>query len=202
MKLNFNLEDITYLKIELKIGESTQVIKLALKEKLENEFVAIAKKMDITGIHTPQKITIGFVSTEGLYTTTTELRNVVEKDDYTYFYIQNPATLDYQQNREYYRVLAEYDCVYTVYSEDGTESYSAVTHDISAGGVSIIMEENAVSRDECAIVIMMPDGDIKSHVKFMRCDALEDNYKLSFEYTDLSERDYQRLSEICVRKQL
>ena len=201
MKLNFNLEDIKYLKISYFKGDKEEVIKLALKEKRENEFIAIGPAMDTLAIRTPQKISIGFVCHDGLYTTSANLKEVSAQDGYTYFVIKNPETLDYQQNREYYRILVDYDCIYTVYSDDGTESYSATTYDLSAGGVSIIMEENAISRDECSIVIMIPGGDLKSHLKFMRCDVHEDNYKLSFEFTDLSERDYQRLNELCVNEQ-
>lgn len=202
MQLNFNLEDINYLKMELKIGDKEESLRLALKEKRENEFIAIATSVDSTNIRIPQKVTLGFVCNDGLYTTNADLKDVITEDDYTYFIIQNPATLDYQQNREYYRVLTEHDCIYTVHSEYDTESYSAVTYDLSAGGVSIVLPENVISKEECSILIMLPDGDLKSHVKFIRCSIYEDVYKLSFEFTDLSERDYDRLQNLCVSKQM
>lgn len=202
MKLNFNLEDINYLKITYQKNGTSETIKMGLKEKTENKIIAAAKIFDITGIETPQTVSIGFVCNDGLYTTTTELSTIYQDESFTYIEMLNPKTLDYQQNREYYRVLAEYDCIYTVYGDYENESYSAVTYDISAGGVSIVLPENAISKDECSLVIMFPDGDLKSHLKFMRCEALDDNYKLSFEFTDLSERDLKRLQDLCVSKQV
>ena len=201
MKLNFNLEDISYMKTEIRNGDEQETIKLAIREKKENEFIAIAKRMDISKIKIPQRVPLGFICQDGLYSTIAEISAVDVKEDYTYFSIQNPSTLDFQQNREYYRILAEYDCIYTIDSKDGTESYSAVTYDISAGGVSIILSENAISKEECTIVIMLPDGDLKSHVKFVRCDLFDDNYRLSFEFSDLPDREYQRLTQLCINKQ-
>lgn len=203
MKLNFNLEDINYLKLDLINDRQAEVIKLALKEKRENEFIAMAPIMNIENIETPQKVSLSFICIDGLYKTTTELKSIRNDNEFTYFEIANPTTLDYQQNREYYRILAEHDCIYTVENSNGDiESYNAVTYDISAGGVSIITEENAISKYESALTIMMPDGDIKSHLKFIRCEIFEDQFKLSFEFTDLSEKDYSRLAEMCIQKQL
>ena len=202
MKLNFNLEDINYLKVSYKKDNTVETVKMGLKEKTENKIIAIARNLDITGICAPQSVSIGFVCNDGLYTTTTELSEIYHDEEFTYIEMLNPKSLDYQQNREYYRVLAEYDCIYTVYGDYENESYSAVTYDISAGGVSIILPENAISKEECSLVIMFPDGDLKSHLKFMRCEAMDDNYKLSFEFTDLSERDYNRLQQMCVNKQI
>lgn len=202
MKLNFNLEDINYLKVSYKKDNTVETVKMGLKEKTENKIIAIARNFDITGIYTPQSVSIGFVCNDGLYTTTTELSEIYHDKEFTYIEMLNPKTLDYQQNREYYRVLAEYDCIYTVCGDYENESYSAVTYDISAGGVSIILPENAISKEECSLVIMFPDGDLKSHLKFMRCEAMDDNYKLSFEFTDLSDRDLKRLQDLCVSKQV
>ena len=175
---------------------------MGLKEKTENKFIAVIKDAKYAKITTPQNVSIGFVCNDGLYTTKADLIDVYTENEYTCFEILNPKSLDYQQNREYYRVLAEYDCIYTVYGDYENESYSAVTYDISAGGVSIVLPENAISIDECSLVIMFPDGDLKSHLKFMRCEAFDNNYKLSFEFTDLSERDYDRLKKMCVNKQI
>jgi len=203
MQLSFNLEDISYLRLEYKdeSGES-KIIQLAVKEKRENEFIAIADSEGLSYIDTPQKISLDFIAHDGLYKTTTMLKEVKPEGSYTYFIIENPASLDYQQNREYYRILADYDCIYTVDNGIDVESYNAVTYDISAGGISIIVDENVISQEEMSIVICMPDRDVKSHLKFIRCEMHEDKYKLSFEFTDLSERDYEMLSNLCVMKQL
>ena len=203
MKLNFNLDDIKYLKLEYNQEGKDVSSKLALKEKRENDFIAVMPAENGFNTHIPQQMSLTFVCNEGLYKTQAVVKEVVKDEDLIYVIIDNPDTLDYQQNREYYRILAEYDCIYTVETSDGIESFNAVTYDISAGGVSIITTENIVPTRETSLVIFMPERDLKTHLQFVRCEALDRNeYKLSFIFTDLTERDFQMLSELCVKKQL
>lgn len=202
MKLSFNLEDIIYLKLEYNNDGRDEIIKLALKDKVENEFIAVAPKAMVAGVKTPQKVNFDFICHNGIYKTQTMLNSITIEGDYAYLALENPDTLDYQQNREYYRILAEYDCIYTVDDGYETKTYTATTYDISAGGVSIIMSENVISQEEMSIIIATPEREVKSHIKFVRCEAYEGDYKLSFEFTDLSERDYKLLSDLCVNKQL
>lgn len=203
MKLNFNLEDIECLKLDFDNEEYHSSIKLALKEKRENDFLAIAPTHQKVAFDTPQKITLTFICHDGLYKTTTIVNDIYEEDGYKYFVINNPESLDYQQNREYYRILSKYDCIYTIDTGSGIESFNAVTYDISAGGVSIISSENIVPTRETSIVICMPERNLKAHIQFVRCEAYgEDEYKLSFFFVDLSDKDYKFLSDLCVQKQL
>ena len=203
MKLNFNLDSISYLKIEYMNNNNLDTIKLALKEKLENEFIAIAEDGDYKNVETPQKVSLTFVCDDGAYKTTATLQEIKNQEGTNYFVIENPETLDYQQNREYYRILANYDCIYTIDTGNDIESFNATTYDISAGGVSIITKENIIPTRETQIVIFLQDRDLKAHLKFVRCEAHEDdNYKLSFIFTDLGERDYKLLTDFCIKKQL
>lgn len=202
MQLNFNMDSIKYLKLEYMDGGVLTSNKFAFQEKTENEIVAVINEIDAGQIGTPQEVSLDIICSDGIYKTRAKLQKIKTENEYTYFIIENPDTLDYQQNRNYYRVLAEYDCIYTVYTDDGVQSYNAVTYDISTGGVSIIMEENIVSKEESSLAIMMPDGEIRSNLEFARCEVFEDNYKLSFKFTDLSERDAEKLSKICIKEQL
>lgn len=202
MKLNFNLEDIKYLKLELFNDEKAYALKLALKEKRENDFIAIMPKESACSINIHHEYSLTFVTSDGLYKTRVEIKDVYEDDEYFYVTINNPATLDYQQNREYYRILAEYDCVYNVETDDGIESFNAQTYDISAGGVSIITEENIIPTRETSIVIYLQERILKTHLQFVRCETFGDNYKLSFIFTDLSDSDYEMLEKMCIKKQI
>lgn len=202
MILNFNIENIKYLKVEYKNNEEMVTTKLALKEKLENEFVGITHTDENFRIATPVEVNLTFVCDEGLYKTKTTLKDLKEDSEFTYFIIENPSTLDFQNNRQYYRTLVEYDCIYTIETNNGIESFNAVTYDISAGGVSIITSENIVPQRETSIVIFMPERDLKTHLQFVRCESYGDDYKLSFIFTDLSERDFNALTELCVKTQL
>ena len=202
MKLSFNIDDIKYLELTYTIEGKEVTSRLALKEKRENDFIAIINESDEKLISTPQKAYLNFVTNDGLYKTNATLKEVIFDNNETTFIIENPLTLDYQQNREYFRILAEYDCIYTIETNDGIESFNATTYDISAGGVSILMNQNLLSIDDASILIFLKDGDLKSHLKFVRSEAFEGAFKLVFEYTDLSEQDFERLTNLCVKKQL
>ena len=202
MQLTFNLEDIDYLKFEYKNGDNTVISVCAMKEKKENEIIAVTPKIDITKLDVPQMVAMHIICPDGLYKTEAELVKVENVDEQTFFVVKNPESLDYQQNRRYYRVLADYDSIYTVQTSEGVESFNAEVYDISSGGVSILMEENVITKDESSIVIFLPGGDIKSHIEFLRSEIQGDSYKLSFRFTDISERDAKHLEEVCVKKQL
>ena len=71
------------------------------------------------------------------------------------------------------------------------------------GGVSIITSENIIPTRETSIVICLPDRDLKAYLKFVRCEAHgEDEYKLSFTFVDLNERNAEYLSDLCIQKQI
>lgn len=202
MELNFNLDSIEYIQLDYIEKEEVKSIKLALKEKRENYFIAIAPQQDTVHISTPQKVSVSFIGKDNLYRTTTILNATHNENGFTYYTIDNPETLDFQHNREYYRIPAQYDCIYTIETGQGIESFNAVTYDISAGGVSIITSENIIPTRETSIVIFMPDKDLKAHLKFVRCELFEESYKLSFIFTDLTEKEYNLLSEFCITRQL
>lgn len=201
MILNFDLESIKYLKIEFSINDIEYTYKMALKEKKENSFIAIMPKEENFELSTPTKIALSFICNDGLYKTDALVENVNSDNEYTIIEIQNPKTLDYQQNRAYYRILAEFDCVYTIETENGMESFNATTYDISAGGISIITNENIIPTKETSIIIYTPERSIKSYLKFIRCEAFENAYKLSFIFIDLEEKDIEYLTKICIDKQ-
>lgn len=201
MILNFDLESIKHLKIEIRTSEVVATYKLALKEKKENSFIAVMPKEENLEISTPATVSVSFVCYDGLYTTDAVIDSISHDHEYTILEIENPKTLDYQQNRSYYRVLAEYECVYTIETENGMESFNAISYDISAGGISIITEENIIPTRETSIIIYTPERSIKSYLKFVRCEAYEDNYKLSFIFIDLDKKDVDYLTKICIDKQ-
>ena len=202
MKLSFNLENINYLELTCVVNSKVQVLKLAVKEKREYDFHAVVPNMGSVRVETPQEVLLKFVCKDGVYKTNTTLKEVLDEGENTCFVIENPKSLDYQQNREYFRILAEYECVYTVETEDGVESLEAKTYDISAGGVSIIVNKSVFSTEETSILIMADDRHIRSHLKFIRCEAFDSAYKISFEFTDLAEADFALLSEMCINAQL
>ena len=203
MKINFNLETIEFIQIEcLNDKGEEHKIRLALKEKRENDFVAITETEEIFCIDTPKEVTLSLVSNNNLYKTTTTLKEFYRCNEYLNFVIQNPETLDFQHNREFYRVPAQFDCIYTIDTDEGIESFNAETYDISPGGVSIITNVNIIPTRETSIVIFMPDRELKAYLKFVRCDAFEDKYKLSFFFLEMRPNDLEMLEQYCITKQL
>ena len=131
MILNFELENINYLKIEYTINNTAITKKLALKNKEENYFIAVMPIEENFTIQTPIEASLSIVSPDGLYKTNTIIDEILKDNKNIIFKIKNPKTLDYVQNRKHYRVLAEYDCIYTIETEYGIESFNATTYDIS-----------------------------------------------------------------------
>ena len=82
------------------------------------------------------------------------------------------------------------------------EGHSAQKVVVTDENGAIITSENIIPTRETSIVIFMDDRTLKTHLKFVRCEAYGDEYKLSFIFTDLSERDFEMLSNLCVYKQI
>lgn len=196
MYLKLNLLDIQYLEIEFDNSESTKSYKLELQEKNETNFIATMPDDKDFFIHTPHSILLTLVCAESLFQTKAVIENFYKENGQIVLIIKNPEAMDFEHNREYYRAFKEFDCIYTVETENGIEAFNAVTYDISIGGVTIVTAENIIPKRETSIVICTPNKDFKAHVEFSRCDAFGDNYKLAFIFIDLSDEDIMFLNDI------
>ena len=106
MKFNLNLDNINYIKIVYKDrDENTCCTKAAIKNMSEREIFACAKFEEGLNIQTPQEISLSFVCENGLYRTNTTLKYLEKDAPYIFFGIKTPLGLEYQQNREYFRVV-------------------------------------------------------------------------------------------------
>lgn len=202
MKFNLNLDDIKYIKILYKdIEGSPCTHKAAIKSVNEREILACAKFEDGLRIETPQEVTLSIVCSDGLYRTKTRLKSIDNEEPYTFFALETPQGLEYQQNREYFRVPAQYDCVYTIEDEAGNREYQTQICDISANGVSIFLPVHDIS-DEASIEISFNEIKIAARIRYVRSERLEEGYKLSFTYAAISNLDRDFISQICIKKQL
>ena len=101
----FNLNNIKYIKIIYRDNcDISHYAKAAIKNINGREIYASAKVEMPLYIKTPQEISLSIVCEEGLYKTNTTLKFVENKDSYVYFTIDLPDGMEYQQNREYFRV--------------------------------------------------------------------------------------------------
>lgn len=203
MKFNLNLEDIKYTKILYQDLDGTPcTTKAAIKSVDERELIACAKFENSVNIKSPQEVTLSLVCKDGLYRTKTKLKSSYEHGEYIFFALETPQGLEYTQNREFFRVPVEYDCVYTVFSDNKKYAYKTHTCDISANGVSIFMTEHKITDKDSTLEITFDGIDIATKVKYIRSEKVENGYKLSFAFSAITNTDRDFISQICIRKQL
>lgn len=202
MKFNLNLEDIKYIKILYKdTNGSPCTIKAAIKSVNEREIIACAKFEDELNIEKPQDITLSVICNDGLYRTKTKLKSADFEEPYVFFALETPQGLEYQQNREYFRVPVKYDCIYTITTADKIKEFKTYTCDISANGISIFLPTHEIS-DESEIEIAFNDIKISARIRYVRSEKIENGYRLSFTYTAISNLDRDFISQVCIKKQL
>ncbi len=203
MKFNLNLEDIKYAKILYQDLDGTPCsTKAAIKSVDEREVITCTKFEKTVNLNVPQEVTLSLVCKDGLYRTKTKLKSFYNQNDYIFFVLEAPQGLEYTQNREFFRVPVEYDCVYTVFSDNKKYEYKTHTYDISANGVSIFMTEHKISNAESTLEIIFDGITIATQVKYIRSEKIENGYKLSFAFSAITNTDRDFISQICIRKQL
>ena len=203
MNVTFKLEDIKYLKVLYHNKENSAcVIKGAVKRINEREIVSCMKYEEGFEIDTPQNITLSVVCNDGLYRTETRLKSVDMEDPYMFFILETPEGVEYQQNREYFRLPAESNCAYYVNTGEESVCLTGKTYDISANGVSILVPLHTISDEDAELEIMINEKIIRANVKYIRSEKTEDGYKLSFAYTKISDADRDYISQVCIKKQL
>ena len=203
MKFNLNIENIKYVKVLYAGSEGNPVsVKAAIKKIDDKEIVACIRFEDKFCIKAPQQVTLSIVCSEGLYRTKTKLRSYTCEPPYTFLYIEAPGSLEYQQNREYFRIPAVHKCVYYVNNNGQPAVFSAQTTDISANGVSIILPVHVFSEEDAEIEMMLDEKMVSAKVRYVRSEKVKDGYKLSFTYTKISNKDRDLISQMCIKKQL
>lgn len=203
MKFNLNLDNINYIKIVYKDrNDSACCTKAAIKHIGEREIFACAKFEDGINIKTPQEVSLSFICDNGLYRTTTTLKYTEYRDPYVFFTLHTPIGLEYQQNREYFRVRMDEDALLSFKS--GIKSYilPCKVHDISANGVRLELKEPISEPDEIVIDLLFKPRSIKTEAKFIRFDEEDGILKASFQFVNMPESDMDIISQKCIQKQL
>lgn len=199
MKFNLNLDNINYIKIVYKDKQNNACCtKAAIKNMSEREIFACAKFEDGLYLQTPQDISLSFVCDNGLYRTTTTLKYIENQAPFVFFSIKTPLGIEYQQNREYFRVRMEEDVILSF----DKHSIPCKVHDISANGVRIILPQKIDIPEEVNLDILFQPKDIKTKAKFVRTDNEDNIFKASFEFVEMSGADMDLISQKCIKKQL
>ena len=148
MKFSFKLEEIKYVKLGYKDSEGyIENSKAAIKEINEKQILACARFNDGIELDLPQEIDFSVICNDGIYKTKTILKSVEKDEPYVFFVLETPVGIEYQQNREYFRVPVKYDCIYNIREDGSIKEFSAQTADISANGVSIILPTHTISEE-------------------------------------------------------
>ena len=203
MKFNLSIDNINYLKILYANKDGNPVsVKAAIKKIGESEIIACLKYENDLNIRTPQPITLSIICSEGLYRTRSVLKSYVCEAPYVFLHIETPESLEYQQNREYFRIPVSYNCAYYVKNNGQPATFTTTTTDISANGVSIILPVHVFSEEDAEIEMMVEEKLISAKIQYIRSEKISDGYKLSFRYTDISDKDKDYISQVCIKQQL
>ena len=203
MKFNFRLEDIKYVKILYRdANENPATIKAALKRINEREIFACAKFNENIDIKTPQDVSLSIICHDGLYRTKTKLKSVENEPPYALFFLETPQGIEYQQNREYFRIPVNYKCIYKIEENDEKKEFRANVVDISANGISIELPTHSISEGASEIEIGINSKIVLAKIRYVRSEKTNNGYKISFAYTKISEQDRDLISQVCLQKQL
>ena len=200
MKFKVKIDDIKYVKICYKdFNANLCRSKIGIKQMNEKEILACGKFEDGLSIDVPQLVDMSIVCNDGLYRTKTKLLSFSNDEPYTFFRIETPHSIEYEQNREYFRVPVDFDCLYRI---NDTKEYRAKTVDLSANGISLTLPKYEISENDSEIYLFANGRKVNIQVRFVRCERLKNDYKLSFTYTKILESDRDFISQICIQKQL
>jgi len=205
MKFDLNLEEINYIKFLYKDRYNfSHYIKAAI-QKLEDKylFAGVKSEKNII-IETPQEVVLSFISDNGLYKSTTTLNFVRydEQEQYLFFSLIVPKEVEYQQNREYFRVEIHEKAELTQKNESKAINVPAEIHDISANGVRIVLPETIsfAEGEEVNLKLFFPQKEIITTAQFVRTDEDDNQFKASFHFTNLNTKDLDFISRLCLKK--
>lgn len=203
MKFNIKLEEIKYVTISYYDKTNSECTTRAGVKKYDEKFVyATAKFEDGLNIETPQRVTIKFVCSDGVYFAETILDYIKNDAPYTFFTLLTPKEVDFQQKREFFRVPAEYECTYKLLKYNIATEYKTKTHDISAGGISIILPNQEDEEKITEINININGKILNLPVFFVRSIKKDDIYIASYKYNKIAEATRDLISQTCFKLQL
>lgn len=199
MKFNLKNENVNYIKILYNDNEGfTHCTKASVKRINEHEIFACSKFEDGLYLDTPQDVAVSFVCDNGLYRAATVLKSVENEEPYAFFAIETPDEIEYQQNREYFRVKMQEDVILSF----ADAAIPCKIYDISANGIKLKLDRNIAIPKNVKINMLFAPKNIETNAKYIRTDEENENLLASFHFVDLSESDRDKISQRCFQKQL
>ncbi|MBE7710774.1 MAG: hypothetical protein E7Z92_01400 [Cyanobacteria bacterium SIG31] len=204
MRFNFKVEDIKYVKILYKDHTDTPAtVKGGIKRISEREILVCTKFIEELLLINPQEVVISFICSDGLYRTKTFLKSIENAEPYILLVLQTPQGMEYEQNREYFRVSVEYDCTCEIKDNENIKELNGKTIDLSANGICAKFSTPFLSASEVNLKLYIENRVIELASRIVRNEIAEDNtFKASFAFTKVLDSDRDFISQICIKKQL
>ena len=203
--MNFDLkpEIINYVKILYKdSGDFSHCVKASIKYFNEYDIYACVRKEEWENVPCPQEVTLNFACSNGLYRAKSTLKYTKYEEPYLYFSIKIPEDVEYQQNREFFRVHINKDVVISYRVEDDVIRVSCKTFDLSANGLKVQLEEKTFFPEEVFLDLYFDNREIRTKAKYIRSDEDDEIIKASFNFIDLEPCDLDYISRVCIKKQI
>lgn len=194
-----DLNNIKYLKIIYRDDSSvSHCAKAAIRSITEHEIYASTKVETPLFIITPQEISLSIICEEGLYKANATLKFVEAEDLYVYFTIDVPKKMEYQQNREYFRVRMNGNATLRF----SGNTIPAKIYDISANGIRLVLDKEIKIPEDVTLDILFASKTIKTGARYIRTDDEDGILKASFFFVNLPEASRDIISQKCIQKQL
>ena len=208
--MNFNLksDDIDYVKILYKDAHDfIHVAKTHIKNLTELEVYVFIKKEEFEKLPAPQEVSVGFATKNGLYKAETTLKYTRYEEPYLYIALKTPTEVEYQQNREYFRVNIEKDVIISYKKEEEFKTINCNTYDLSANGIRVKLDCEIDFPEEVYMDVKLDKKTIHAKAKYIRTDVIDGTVKASFvfsafNFVEIGEADMDYISQVCIQKQL
>ena len=198
MKFDLNEAEIKYIKISFTDIKGIKLTSRASIKRMSNrEIIACGKFQENCYITTPQKVSVNFVYSNGIYKSNSILKTVENEEPYMFFILETPQEVFFEQNREFFRINTSCNCICR--QKDQFE-FNTKSIDISANGISILTENTEKIPDE--IIIFINNTPISTKLQHIRTEEYNDKYKMSFTFLNINEKDQNLISQTCIQKQL
>lgn len=203
MKFDFKLEDVKYIKISyINANNEEKVIKAALKSFDDTKMLSCTKFIENLDILPEQNVVLGIVCSNGIYKAKTTIQNIENEEPYTFLIFDIPEKIEYQQQREFFRVAVEYNCTLQINDENTIIELPARTFNVSANGVCLILDNHKITNTYGNLIININNKLLNIKVCYIRSEKFGEKYKVSFAFVNIPEQDRDFLAQTCLKVQL
>ena len=198
MKFRLNIDYIKFT--ELKCGNTT--IKCDVRS-INNEKIFLCSKYNVDYLKiASQDVVAKFVCIDGLYTIKTKLELVKRDEPYVIFTLKTPLEMNFEQKRNFFRIETSQSCICETELDGVISQYSGIIVNLSANGVCALFPNYFLTNGECSFKFKLDGKDFILKSKYIRSENYNNNYKVSFTFTEIADEEKDFISKTCFQKQL